>query len=202
LFISCALEAAVHNAYAHKSEAQIIEEHLLSMGCTSSKAIPNESQTKSYQCQTGTGDGDGDSDGYREDFQFYHRCCWPIRTNEVSSEVVEALSTSTILNKAEPVVEPRESGEKEDDDKSASRYQLLSQCQRELDIKEQWRLQGPGVVALMGVSPEEITVVNSMRTMPMPMQKRTIDIEKYYELRGYKKLQEGSAQLGSPKRTK
>jgi len=170
------------------------------MGCTSSKAIPNESQTKSCQCQTGDGDSDSDSDGYREDFQFYHRCCWPIRTNETSSEVVVALSASTILNKAEPVVEPQESGD-DYEDESASQYQLLSQCQRELDIKEQWKLQGSGVVALMGVSPEEITMVNSMRTMPMPMQKRNI-IERHYELRGYKKLHEGSAQLGSPKRTK
>lgn len=158
------------------------------MGCTSSKAISNESQTKSCQCQ-----GDGDADGYQEDFQFYHRCCWPIRTNEVSSEVVVALSASTILNKAEPVVEPQESGDDlttdKEEDESASQYQLLSQCQRELDIKEQWKLQGSGVIALMGVSPEEITMVNSMRTMPMPMQKR--NIEKHYELRGYKKPQEG-----------
>ena len=139
--------------------------------------MSNESP-KSCQCdQSQTGDG------YREDFQFYHRCCWPIRANEISSEeVVEALSTSTILNKAEPVVEPQESDDlnlttDEEDDESASQYQLLSQCQcqRELDIKEQWRLQGPGVVALMGVSPEEITMVNSIRTVPMPMQKRNIE---------------------------
>ena len=92
---------------------------------------------------------DEEDDESAKQYQLLSQCAEPAAWQEETQELEDDLTTD------------------EGEDESAIQYQPLSQCQRELDVKEQWKLQGRGVVALMGVSPEEITMVNSIKTMPI-----------------------------------
>ena len=122
-------------------------------------------------------------DEYQEDFQFYHRCCWPVQTNdnEVSSEVVETLSTLSI-NEAELVVEPSDSDDlttDEEDDESAKHYQLPSQCAERAALQEETQeLDGDDLTTDEGE--DELAI----QYQPLSQCQRELDVKEQWKLQG------------------